>query len=1109
MLVRAPVNPEHPKNTAEGDVFAQTVTADGDSTPSPSVAGSDGAHLAPGDTLGRYNILELLGEGGMGMVYGAYDPDLDRKVAIKILRSSAGEGSASDAARARLLREARAMAKLNHANVITVYEVGTVGKRDFVAMEFVDGSTLADWLGAGGRDWGEVVSVFHQAGKGLAAAHRAGMIHRDFKPANVLLSKDGRVLVTDFGLARSTDLPVAPSGKRARADAAVALAATMSPSLDAITQTGALLGTPAYMAPEQHDGGVADHRSDQYSFSVALYEGLYGQRPFSATTLEELRLLVIAGSIPDEPKGSDVPAPIRRAVLRGLSVVPEERFLSMNQLIAALSRDPRARVRRLAFVGVAATALIAAAVAGTFAGRGSAKQAATPCSASGSAFDGVWDQSTKNSLREAFSATGGTVGDPAFESLSGALDDYRTGWVAMHIDTCKSENSREDEEAFHLRMGCLIDQRNQVRALTEVFAAADARAVENAVEVANGLPDVSMCGDLVALRTGLPAPKDEPTRLAVEQLRAKLAEADALRKAWQLDQARRVAEDAQQRAVEIGYKPVEAEALFHLGRVNADSNKASSARAALNRALLIALEHGHDEIHARALVALTELESSFSSDTDKARELAVRAGAALERYDRDPTLQARLYVVNGAVAVAEKNYDEALALFQKALAVYQRDKGGNPIEAVEVMTAMATVIKKQGNTIHALEMSRQGLATLEEYVGRGHPAVAPQLEVIGQLLRENGQFVEAREHFERARNFWTSPRGQQVLSTAGFDQFLDADGRRVVGRVVDDRGAPVAGAEVIVAEHIGGDGRYMYSGNGPVYDRMMGMQRATTDASGRFELATVRAKNMMVCAEHDSIGRSFPVRLVEGADADDVQLTLRPFGALKGRVTMSRGKVGDLDASAMAGIDLPAGVDVSVSEDGVFSIERLPAGRHRVMVGDHSDTLIAREVEVRPGELVEVALDIVLEGPTAGIVVRGERDADIGAAQVFLFPGKVDLKSGREVIERYMELSRTSRLYVGFTKEVDDDRVVTGGAVDVVAGDEHIEFDYVAAGDYSVCSIPITGDLKDPEAMTRISRHRWDLEVHCRYITVAESPEQQMFVVEVPPMKKLPTPVTD
>jgi predicted Ser/Thr protein kinase len=277
-----------------------------------------------GDRVGRYVVESRLGAGGMGVVYLAHDPDLERPVAIKIVRPGVTTG------RNRLLREGQAIARLSHPNVVTVFDVGVHGEDLFIAMEYVPGTTLDAWLRGGPRPWREVLGKFLAAGAGLEAAHRVGLVHRDFKPDNVLLGNDGRVVVSDFGLVRNGD---APSGDPLEGG-----------ELE-LTRTVGVVGTPAYMSPEQFRQAPLDGRSDQFSFCVALWQGLFGARPFergeSLTNVEVLAQLVLAGEVQSPPHGHHVPRRIVRALRRGLAVEPAARFATMGQLLAALQAPDR------------------------------------------------------------------------------------------------------------------------------------------------------------------------------------------------------------------------------------------------------------------------------------------------------------------------------------------------------------------------------------------------------------------------------------------------------------------------------------------------------------------------------------------------------------------------------------------------------------------------------------------------------------------------------------------------------------------------------------------------------------------------------------------------
>ena len=308
------------------------------------------------DRIGRFVVLSKIGEGGMGAVYSAYDVDLDRRVALKLLRESAGLDTLGHA---RMLREAQAMARLSHPNVVQIYEVGSHDEQIFIAMEHVKGTTLREWeegrAKATAADRRAILDVYIQAGRGLAAAHRAGMVHRDFKPDNVLVGDDGRARVLDFGIAASI-------GEAASASSSSLGGAGVATGL---TRTGAVLGTPAFMAPELFLAEPSDARTDQFSFCVALYRALYGAAPFAGSNFGQLQAAVCDGVIEAPPAGSGVPPWLRAVLVRGLARRPDDRHVDMDALLVALQSDPD-EVRRRRLRGLARFALALGASAALF-----------------------------------------------------------------------------------------------------------------------------------------------------------------------------------------------------------------------------------------------------------------------------------------------------------------------------------------------------------------------------------------------------------------------------------------------------------------------------------------------------------------------------------------------------------------------------------------------------------------------------------------------------------------------------------------------------------------------------------------------------------------------
>jgi predicted Ser/Thr protein kinase len=466
------------------------VHSSSDSDQEPAAHGS----LERGTEIGRFVVLGLVGRGGMGEVYAAHDPELDRKVAIKLLRGRRRRNDASGDGRARLMREAQAIAKVSHPNVVVIYDVGTLDGRVFIAMEFIEGHTLGYWVQSQPRTVAEILEVFLAAGRGLAAAHEKELIHRDFKPDNVMVGADGQVRVMDFGLARlaidrerapgeqtptprATPLPVAgasgdvdPLSTRVLDDPAQARLVGSTTPWEALsinlTLAGAILGTPAYMSPEQFRGAPADTRTDQFSFCVALYEALYGERPFQGTTLDQLADNVGASRIRPEREGSAVPASIRRIVLRGISPDPDARYPSMTALLADLQRDP----------ALASARRFAAGAAAKLAGIWEAPDAG-----------GAAASAAKAQIRAAFLATGKPYAKAAFEATSRILDRFTARWTEIYVDACEATHVRGEQstETLDLRMAALQEGLEDLRALCHELGQATPEIVENAVNAAS------------------------------------------------------------------------------------------------------------------------------------------------------------------------------------------------------------------------------------------------------------------------------------------------------------------------------------------------------------------------------------------------------------------------------------------------------------------------------------------------------------------------------------------------------------------------------------------------------------------------------------------------
>ncbi|HEY4117040.1 MAG TPA: serine/threonine-protein kinase, partial [Byssovorax sp.] len=448
------------------------------------------AELSRGSVVGRYVVLDKLGSGGMGVVYAAYDPELDRRVAVKLMQ--ANRDGSTPGTEGRLQREAQALARLAHPNVVGVFDVGAAGDRVWIAMELVDGVQLQQWLAARTRSWRDVVTLFLGAGRGLAAAHDAGVVHRDFKPHNVLVGRDGRARVLDFGLACATGDPaVSFSSGRTRHGA-----------LDEdLTVTGSVLGTPMYMPPEAERAEAVGPAGDQFSFCVTLYEALYGERPFKVRPPGELPLP------PPPPPNTSVPGWLRRVVLRGLSLRPGDRHPSMSDLLVALEADP-ARARRRVLAGAALGLATAGLVAGAVVWRDHVRSAVPddPCDASHPAW---WT----------------TKLDPA---ASDALARWDRAWLDERARACSAtrDEHSQPETVLLVRLACLDRQLDDTQALVTLLENGDSTLARQGAGAIRQLPRAEVCANASAVSVP-PAPPEE-LRPRVEALDARLLRANAL-----------------------------------------------------------------------------------------------------------------------------------------------------------------------------------------------------------------------------------------------------------------------------------------------------------------------------------------------------------------------------------------------------------------------------------------------------------------------------------------------------------------------------------------------------------------------------------------------------
>lgn len=741
---------------------SQTIWAPADDE--AEVVGERHGFLQRGDQLGRYLILGRLGTGGMGVVYAAYDPELDRKVALKLMRRGSSDPARREAAQERLLQEARAMARLAHPNVVAVHDVAVIGGRVFMAMELIDGETLAEALERHDADWRDRLAILVQAGRGLAAAHEAGVVHGDFKPENVMLGRDGRVRVMDFGLARGIEDHGAgpgPAAGMSRED--MELASGSGASGEGLLRSGTrsstqpphnrIAGTPAYMAPEQHDGVATDARTDQFSFCVSLYEALYGVRPFRGEAPKALADEIRAGKVGLPPEDTRVPAWVHAVLLRALSVRPEDRYPSMSALLAALSNDP-AIVRRRWMTRGGLALLVVAGVLGV-------RQVLLdgsddPCAGAENRLEGVWDEARKREAREAFEAVDRSYATDAWQAVSPALDRQAASWVQMHRDACEANKVRgeQSDALLDLRMQCLQRRLAELDALAELFVEADEPVVRRSVDAAYALVSVEVCADIDALRAPVPPPEDPQQRIQLEHIRLVLAQAKALEDAGRFQSGLGQTPDAVQQARELGYAPLLAEALYQHGRLALAVDDLDEAERSLREAVQVAAAGHHDEIEARAWVSLLRVVGYAKSQTERGHEIAAAAMASVTRAGGSADLRAELASSQGAAAVQRHDLDEAGAFFEEALALEQERLDADHPRIANALNNLAAVLVLRERHAEAKEMLARAIEIYERGFGEEHPNVAKLRLNVSSLEMGMGNLAEARAHVERAIQIW-------------------------------------------------------------------------------------------------------------------------------------------------------------------------------------------------------------------------------------------------------------------------------------------------------------------------------------------------------------------
>jgi serine/threonine protein kinase/tetratricopeptide (TPR) repeat protein len=752
----------------------------------------------PGDRVGHFIVRDTLGVGGMGVVLRAHDEHLDRTVALKLVRYESDGQETRTHGTERLLIEARAMAKIRHDNVITVHEVGVVDGQVFLAMEYIDGQTLGDWATERSRPWAQIVDRWLEAGRGLAAAHAAGLVHRDFKPANVLVGHDGRVLVTDFGIAgklgnvvaglsESSAVAVSTSSTDKSSTGAGASGMTISNLTgrltDRLTQTGGMLGTPRYMAPEQFLGGAVDERADQFAFCVSLWEAVYGAHPFESSNLAALALAASTGAIRKPPRGRRAPDRLRRVLTRGLSAAPADRYPDIAALLAELVRlRRRVERRRVVIPSLFGAMLVAGAVWAAW------PDPPDPCAPPPEGnWVGVWEPEIEAEIEAALREAEVPYVRDSWPRVQVRLADYTHEWDEHQQQACRDTRVRElvSEQLLDRRMSCLDSRARRVAALVGQLRARDVDVVAHALELASQLPSLADCDDLTRLAADTPLPPAE-LREELDAFDVALAHATTLDIADRGDLAAEHLKPWEPRVLAIGY-PL-AEAQLHQALGNSWSGRdnprsCESYRRAYGRAIAA------DSVDLATKLAL-QISTCDVDESDKSTDFWLDvAVAGYEQLGREPdaiVYAARAYVFRSrrdlaqaeieaarSVELANEAADSNLVLKGEAnLGAILAEQGkldearGHILRAVELATEQygpnhQITLKWRSNQVALGAMQGKDFSTVvrdaeqllaEQEAGLGPDAdsVAVTLTIMGMSLRQLEQIERATECDARA-----------------------------------------------------------------------------------------------------------------------------------------------------------------------------------------------------------------------------------------------------------------------------------------------------------------------------------------------------------------------
>jgi tetratricopeptide (TPR) repeat protein len=694
----------------------------------------------PADEIGRYQLRRILGKGGMGTVFSAHDPELDRTVALKLLRRANTRDEKSEA---RLLREARALAALSHPNVVEIFDVGSDLAGLYIAMEQIDGPDVRVWLGEQPRTWQEIVTVFRQAGRGLEAAHAVGIVHRDFKPSNVLLPRDGEAKVADFGLARGMGGTSRISTDPSRS-ASLSSPEVVSDALaEDVTHRDEVVGTPVYMAPEQFRHGQVEAAADQYSFCASLYHCLFGRHPYDAEGFMGIRNAVLGGLVVPPPRDTDIPGWLTAVVMRGLARDPDDRYPSMHELLVGLEGPRRRGWWALGAVAAMGTAAVAFAAF---------ERPLEPCDAD-AAWAQTWSDRSAGDVAAGIASVGRAYADDVASRVDGVLEQYGSRWKKAYAQGCQAGAA---SEASDVSMACLRRQRDQIDTVLDKLEEGHAPVVRRASQILGSLPDPGSC--LEPEQTSV-APKEAELQDVLAHARFDLVLAENRQSR---DRANNVVEQARQ----AGLQRLEADGLLVRGRAEETLGHLDEAERDYEQSFWLAQRLEATGTAVRTAAALMTLLGNRGR-LDDAEGWARHVESLLPRLPDADEERGDYYDRRAGLYGRAGDFEAAVDTRRRALEILTKAEGPDDPDVATVLANLGRDLRAAQRYAEAEQALDRAHDILSEQLGPRHPEVGRARVGLGVLASVQRQYPQAREHFEHAVELYEDGYGPNAPQLVG------------------------------------------------------------------------------------------------------------------------------------------------------------------------------------------------------------------------------------------------------------------------------------------------------------------------------------------------------